>query len=188
MKLYNIEMNFKGHVMKYNDYYLINNLEEYKYYLEELNNKFIVSESEIKTLNTFIGHGHSLLTGIAGTLGGGMKNNIDEREPMLAALKVLQGTVICNQLKNLIDGYKLAINKKGGYFMIKDSDEYTATEVGKDVYTESDVITHKWWGGQHYYVKVGNIDVIDALGNVKWNSEKTAMEIGILYMNKLNER
>jgi len=193
MKTYNVKIKFKNHDewLEYNDIYVIPTLKEYSLYLIEFNNKFDISAEEIKTPKTFVGHGHSLFTGLVGTLNGkGMIENIDKREPMLLALRSFQATVLKNQLDDLLKGKSLVINKNGGYFTIKNDggDEYQIIETGKKLYSKSDIKTNKWWGGQHYYAKVDNVDVIDNSGNVKWNSEKTAYEMAEVFMEKLNNR
>lgn len=186
MKRYNIDVKVRDYWMKYTDCYFIDSLDSYKDYITELNNKFLVSESEIKNIKTFIGHGYSFLTGLSG-LFCGMINEKEKREPMLAHLKYIQATILSNQIKLLLDGNKLVINKNGGYFPINLDQEYNINEIGGERYTEKDIKINKWWGGNHYYAKVGNIDVIDDNGNVKWNTEKYAHDMAIKYMNRLNK-
>ena len=40
----------------------------------------------------------------------------------------------------------------------------------------------KWSGGDHWYVKLGNMDIVDEFGNQKWNSRSEAEEIARKYM------
>jgi S-adenosylmethionine hydrolase len=183
-KRYNIKVEFKGCWMEYADCIFIESMDDYKVYMQELNNKFAVSESEIKNNKTWIGHGHSRLTAIAGM--GNMIENIEEREPMLFNLKLLHARVLSDQLKDIMEGKKLVINKSGGYFSIKPDQKYEVVAIGNDKYTESDIKIKKWWGGLHYYAKVGEVDVVDEFGNVKWNTEKRAREIALKYMHDLN--
>ena len=183
-KRYNIKVEFKGNWMEYTDCQFIESVEDYKVYMHELNNKFAVSESEIKNNKTWIGHGHSQLTAISGM--GNMIENKEDREPMLFNLKLLHANILSGQLKYLLDGCKLVINKSGGYFPIKTDQKYEVVEIGNDNYIEKDIKINKWWGGSHYYAKVGKIDVIDDDGNVKWNTEKRAREIALKYMHDLN--
>lgn len=185
MKNYNVEVKMKDTWSKHTNCYFIDSLKTYKEYNLELTNKFLVSESEIKNLKTFIGHGHSLLTGISGMFCG-MINDKEEREPMLVSLKMLQANLLANQLKSLLEGEKLVINKNGGYFPIKPDQEYKLTEIDGNIFTTKDIKVQKWWGGRHYYAKVGNIDVIDDDGNVKWNTEEYAYDMAVKYMNQLN--
>ena len=53
-------------------------------------------------------------------------------------------------------------------------------------YTEQDIKITRWRGGNHYYAKVGHIDVEDDFGKVKWNTEKQAREMAVKYMHDLN--
>lgn len=183
-KRYNIKVEFKGNWMEYTDCIFIENMDDYKVYMQELNNKFAVSESEIRNNKTWLGHGHSQLTAIAGM--GNMIENIEEREPMLFNLKLLHARVLTDQLKDIMDGKKLVINKSGGYFPIKPDQKYEVVAICNDNYTEADIKTNKWWGGSHYYAKIGNVDVIDDFGNVKWNTEKRAREVALKFMHDLN--
>lgn len=185
MKKYNIKVNFKNNWMEYTDCYFISNLDEYKNYILLLNNMFLVSETEIKNLKTFMGHGHSLLTGISGTFCG-MIDSKEERKPMLAHLKYLHATILTDQLKHLLNGEKLVINKIGGYFPIKLGQEFELTEINGKKFTKKDIKVNKWWGGKHYYAKIDNIDVVDDDGNVKWNTEQYAYDVAIKYMYYLN--
>jgi len=185
MVRYNIEVKLKDIWMKYSNHYFIDSLDEYINYMIVLNNKFLVSESEIKNLKTFIEHGHSYLTGLSGIFSG-MIDNIEDRDPMLCHLKFLQANVLSNQIKLLINGEKLVINENGGYFSIKSNQEYKISKINNFSFTENDIKTHKWYGGNHYYAKIGNIDVVDDYGNVKWNSEKQAYEMAFKYITQLN--
>jgi hypothetical protein len=40
MKKYNIKIKFKEHWIEYKNHYVIHNLDEYKVYMQQLNNKF----------------------------------------------------------------------------------------------------------------------------------------------------
>ena len=55
--------NVKIFGLEYTNCILIEDLKQYGEYLNSMNTIFEVAESEIKNLNTFIGHGHSWLTG-----------------------------------------------------------------------------------------------------------------------------
>lgn len=171
--------------MEYTDQYFISGIEDYKEYMQILNNKFAVSEDEIKNIETFIGHGHSILTGVSGMFSG-MIDKKEKREPMLSHLKLLQAKVLSDQLRHVLNGDRLAINKLGGYFPIKPDEEIEFIETKNDIYIESDIKIKKWHGGSHFYAKVGNIDVVDEFDNVKWKSEKKAKEKSIKFIHNLN--
>lgn len=177
--------NHQEYWLEYKDHYLIENIEQYKEYLLILNNKFNVSESEIRNNKTFIGHGHSNLTGISGMFCG-MIDNINDRTPMLAHLKTLHGNVLSNQLKNILNEEKLVINKNGGYFLIKKNQEYKTYNTSNNRYTEENIKINKWYGGSHFYAKIDDLDVVDDDGNVKWNTEKRAREVALKFIQTLN--
>jgi hypothetical protein len=185
MKKYNIEIDLKGNLMKYPGCYFIDSLDSYNEYLIILNNKFLISESEIKNIQTFIGHGYSYLTGLS-TLFCGTIEEKDKREPILLHLKYLQASVLIGQINSLLDGKKLVINDNGGYFTIKPDEKYKIFSIDNK-YTIKDIKIKKWWGGKHYYAKVGNIDVKDDDGNVKWNTEQYAYDMSVKFMNFLNK-
>lgn len=187
MKKTTLEVKHKTFWMKYSDVYFIDTIELYGEYLEEFNNKFSISESEIETLKTFVGHGHSDLTTIAGFLSGGMVEKKEDRTQMMYELKRLKYTVIVNQIKSLLDGEILVINSKGGYFPIRQDDEYRILETDEKKYTSKDIKINKWFGGKHFYAKVGEIDVVYN-GDVKWNTEEDATKAAEKYMKKLNGR
>ena len=42
----------------------------------------------------------------------------------------------------------------------------------------------QWFGGKHWYVKLGNMDIVDEFGNQKWNTREEAEEIVQKYMCK----
>lgn len=41
----------------------------------------------------------------------------------------------------------------------------------------------QWYGGEHYYVKLGNMDIVDEHGNQKWNTREEAEEVVQKYIN-----
>jgi len=87
------------------------------------------------------------------------------------------------QLKLILNGYKIVINSKGGYFELSKNDEIEILSK----YIKDDIKITRWRNGKHFYAKIGHIDVIDEFDNVKWNTEKKAKDVAIKYMEKLNE-
>lgn len=77
---------------------------------------------------------------------------------------------------------------KGGYFPIKQDNEYRILETDTKKYTNKDIKINKWFGGKHFYAKISEIDVVDEFGNVKWNTEEDATKAAEKYIKKLNER
>jgi len=47
------------------------------------------------------------------------------------------------------------------------------------------VKTFKWPSGRHFYAKVGNLDVIDKNGDVKWNSDAQARKAAEWFIENL---
>lgn len=50
--------------------------------------------------------------------------------------------------------------------------------------TETDIRIIQWPGGEHYYAKVGSLDVVDEEGNQKWHDHKTALEAGKWFIQR----
>lgn len=186
MKKYNITVKYNGYEFLHSNCFFIENLHDLQEYLVIFNNKFAVSEEEIKTIKSFIGHGHSYLTGVAGMFCG-MGLNIGEREPMLAHLKYLQASALTSMVYHVLNGDKLAINHNGGIIPIKHDEEYILEPCSDKTYSKADIKINKWYGGRHYYAKVGGIDVVDQYGSCKWNTEQYAYDMAITFMNKLNQ-
>lgn len=185
LKRVNIKTN--GGIL-YKNHYLISDMTELNEYHQLIGNSFTVSESEIKNNKTWIGHGHSILTGVAG-MGCGMIEKIEERDPMLYNLKLLKSKMLLTQLNYILEGCLLVANEKMGYFPIKPSDSYEVEEIlDSNEYLESDIQINKWWGGKHYYAKIKKIDVVDENGEVKWNTEERAREVALSYLSKLNQK
>jgi len=179
---------FKMNGLTYNNYRLIRNLDEYSEFLKELNNKFTLSDAEIKDRHErkYIGHDSTLLTSIAEFF------SINDIEPLsldeiLLRSKILYGRVLSDQLKDICNGCSLAINDKGGYFPIKITDHiYIVSSNDIKEFTVKDIKISRWANGRHFYAKVGNIDVVDSDGNVKWNTHYAAKRESNRFLEKLN--
>lgn len=179
---------FKMNGLIYNNYRLIKNIGEYSEYLKELNNKFALSEAEIKDRHErkYTGHDSTLFTSVAEFF------NVNDIEPFsldekLIRSKTLHGQILSDQLKDICNGYSLAINTKGGYFPIKPSDQIeiiSSNEIKK--FTTKDIKISRWPNGKHFYAKVGNIDVVDSGGNVKWNTHYAAQMAAERFMKEPN--
>lgn len=48
----------------------------------------------------------------------------------------------------------------------------------------SDVRIIQWKGGEHYYAKIGKLDVVDEFGNQKWFSEEEALDAAEWYIEE----
>lgn len=179
---------FKMNGLTYNNYKLIKNLEDYSEFLKELNNKFILSEAEIKDRHErkYTGHDATLLTSIAEVW------NVSDIEPLsleekLLRSKLMHGQILSDQLKDICNGYCLVINEKGGYFKIKSVDDIEIITSEVKEFTAKDIKITRWPNGKHFYAKIKNIDVIDEDGNVKWNSHYIAQCEAEKYLKRLNK-
>ncbi len=166
----------------YENVFIVKDLSDYNEYFQILNSKFDVSKNEIKNPKVINNtHEHSDLTDAIKFLAS-MHQNKDEM--LKFELVKLESTVITNQIKYILDGNVLIINKNGGYFPSKEN-EFEIIEEIKE-YKKSDIKISKWIGGKHFYCKIDNIDVVDDKGNVKWNSEEDAEIAGEKFLEKLN--
>lgn len=87
----------------------------------------------------------------------------------------------------LLSGYYHFYNAKGYLFInengsITPIDDYKVLEEQKSQHlvwpgqklTEKDIRIIRWPQGKHFYAKIGSVEVKDADGNIKWNTEKEA--------------
>lgn len=95
--------------------------------------------------------------------------------------KVFQGKQRCLELN-----HTLLLRSNGSYSVLTDDLEIINTiEKEKMVYpsySESDIKISQWPGGNHYYAKIGEMEVSDNSGNIKWNTSKQAYEIALSYL------
>jgi len=42
----------------------------------------------------------------------------------------------------------------------------------------------RWGGGEHWYAKIGIIDIVDENGNQKWNTYGEAKQASLDYINR----
>jgi len=112
--------------------------------------------------------------------------NLSESEQILQALnnKVMSGTCTVLELFNI----KMYLGSLSGSLKrvveqeIKDQEELRKAEKESDL---KKIRTFKWITGNHFYAKVGNIDVEDKYGNVKWNSELDARNAANWFIENL---
>lgn len=186
MKKVDLEIELhKDFWQKYHNYIFIESIEEYKEYLLKLTNGFIIAKSEIETIESFVGHQHSNLARLGSLFTGEMIEKKENRQPMLNTLDIIECKVIANQLKQLLVGNKLAINKNGGYFPITDKTNYKITEIPEENELNPNIEIKQWYGGKHFYAKVKGIDVVDEFGNVKWNTEEQAIFVAEKFLEQL---
>jgi len=173
-------VNIKGkNGLYYEDYILIENLEDLMNYEEKVYGKVVeLAGSQICAkiqnkdfeLNPLV----SRLEETANSIGCGSLWLLGD-----TAIKVQNA-----RLKYVAKGYTIAINKNGGWMLVGEGD---VIEHIKYVYTEEDINVTKFEGGRHYYASVKGIEVIDEDGDRKWNTWNYANEVAKRFMNKLNE-
>lgn len=54
----------------------------------------------------------------------------------------------------------------------------------EDKPTMDDVRFIVWGGGEHFYAKIGKLDVVDEHGNQKWNTKREAEAAARWYIEK----
>jgi len=86
----------------------------------------------------------------------------------------LMGNYQFNQDMYLSEGKKLAINPYNNvsYFTLSDDAEIEIISEN-EIYTLEDIRVSKWFQGNHWYAKVGLIDVV-VDGEMKWNTMEAA--------------
>lgn len=52
-------------------------------------------------------------------------------------------------------------------------------------YTIADVRFIKWNGGEHWYAKLGTVDIVDDMGNQKWNTREEAEKAAEEYIKNI---
>lgn len=169
--------------MKYKFYTIIENFEDFlEYHKLDFGKKITVSQNAIvdRIKRNYKGHDCDIFTNIS-EIFAGLKNvnPLDE-------LHHLHTTVLKNQIEDLTNGKILAINSKGGYMAIKPTDD-AKIEFLNVKYTDADIKVTKYPGGNHFYSKVRNIDVVDSNGKAKWNTYKYAYEQSMKFVVELNK-
>jgi hypothetical protein len=87
-------------------------------------------------------------------------------------------------IKYVSKGYSLMVNEKGGWCLLNDDSDIEWLTPRS--YSEKDIKLSKFRYGSHWYAKIRNIDVVDEIGNVKWNTEEMAMQKAKEYLKTLN--
>lgn len=98
-------------------------------------------------------------------------------------IKLLDST-LQNKIKHISNGITIYINCNGGYTIeFADNPTHIVLEIiqsDKLIFPHKkleDVKYFKWPNGKHWYAKIGGIDVVDSLGNQKWNTKVEAEEV-----------
>jgi hypothetical protein len=102
----------------------------------------------------------------------------------------------CRCMDKLLSGYQnvflnyghVIVNSVNGCRAMDESfeilEERLSNELVFPVTSEKDIKISKWPNGTHYYAKIGNQDVVDDKGNVKWNTVEQAKKEAVKYLRK----
>jgi len=92
------------------------------------------------------------------------------------------------RFREVSNGNKIVINKNNGWFVLSDSYEIDDTKYCDEYvfpcFTEKDIVVKQWTKGTHYYAKVGNKDVVDKDGKMKWDTYDEAKEQALMYLKR----
>lgn len=112
-----------------------------------------------------------------------LRNN-PNRKSVVDDIFILSDKIIYPLQKAFFNGNIIFVNAVGGWLTKTDKIEVLETiekdtfefpKEGKSRKEYIDMIKIvKWEGGNHYYARIGHEDVIDADGNVKWNTHDEA--------------
>ena len=97
-----------------------------------------------------------------------------------------------NRINDYINGREIYLTTDMTVYMMDERFFEIKETVVKDTLTFpheekpslEDVNYIMWEGGQHYYAKIGKLDVLDKNGNQKWNTKEEAIEAAKWYIEK----
>lgn len=176
--------NVECHGIKYKFQTIIETLEDLIEYHElDFGKKVKVSQEAIvdRIKRNYKGHDTDTLTNISEIFA-----DLKGITP-LDELHYLQTTVLKNQIEDILNNKILVVNKNGGYFPVKKSDDATIEYLNVK-YTDKDIEIKKYPFGKHYYAKVKGIDVIDKEGRAKWNTYSYAYKQAVKFVIELNNK
>jgi len=131
---------------------------------------------------------------MTGTLDKNLSNNYKSyasahKISIIDAVGDLRTRAIQSQLKYIYEGRKIIFNDVGGYMLLEDDDvivdKIVMKNMAKPDFSEKDIKISRFTEGQHYYAKIGFLDVIDEYENVKWNTHKEAMNAAKTFLKNL---
>lgn len=98
-----------------------------------------------------------------------------------------------SRLNGYLEGRKQYLGKEMAVLVDNPSIEIVETIVkDKMVYPDDEKLTMddvrylQWYGGKHWYAKVGKLDIVDKDGNQKWDTKKEAEEAARWFINNNN--
>lgn len=113
-----------------------------------------------------------------------------KRKTIIDDVKIISDTMLNPMTKFYLFNDKIPlINQVGGYRFLDKSVEILE-ELEKDelIFPEDErlgIKISRWFEGKHYYAKVGQYDVKDDYGNLKWNTVKEAEKWAKKFKKKL---
>lgn len=111
-----------------------------------------------------------------------------KRTSILEESVSLEERILKSRLDSVMKYGKMYINCNGAGFPhnknIEIVDEVIKDELVWPEYSAKDIKVIKWSNGNHYYSKVGNVDMIDDKGNQKWNTYKEARTVAENFLKK----
>ena len=121
-----------------------------------------------------------------------MVRNIEEFEELSESEQILES--LCNKVMSdtctilELFNIKMYLGSLSGSLQRVAEQEIRDQEELKEIERESDIKkirTFKWPAGKHFYAKIGNIDVVDKNGEVKWNSDIQARKAAKWFIENL---
>ena len=101
------------------------------------------------------------------------------------ALDGLQKQLYKNWYQFLLEGKTIFVNGVGGYNLSQEIKRAYQKE-GYDFpcFSEKDIRITQWPNGIHFYAYIGDLEIKDELGNIKWNTRTEAEEQARKYVTK----
>lgn len=100
----------------------------------------------------------------------------------------IENVILNGKLKTIASHGHVLLRENGSYMVYTSSDEIIGTMLSENMlypnYTLADIKVDRWFGGVHYYAKIGCLDVC-INGNSKWNTPEYAYEMAVEYFNSL---
>lgn len=112
--------------------------------------------------------------------------------PIIAALK-LENELLNNRINSFNADEPIYFDKGATTFMLRKPYEILGEKWSDKMIfpddenpTEDDIRIIQWPGGQHYYAKIGSLDVVDEDGNQKWDNRDEALIAAQRFIRQLN--
>ena len=184
-------VNIKVFGMTYNDYILIETLDELEdYFNDRLNgiNKDSLISLFKRTKTMYLDRqipGHSTDPLIIATE---IKSELSGAGYLISHAEIFGG-IRTSMIKMICRGDKLVINSANGisHFPLPKKEPYEIEILPDDVYSIADIRVFQWPDGKHWYAKVSQIDVVID-GEQKWNARWVAQEKAEQFLNEMLQK